>query len=57
MNAILTNWKTTTLGVLAILMPVLDIVQHVAAGNSTGVSTDVNTILVGLGLVAAKDAA
>lgn len=57
MNAILANWKTTTAGVVLLLIAVLQMagvdlpgISHVDLGQA------ISAALAGLGLIVAKDA-
>ena len=56
MLGLLTNWKTTLAGAGTILAALADIATSASHGTvSPNLATDLTGILVGLGLVAAKD--
>lgn len=53
----LKNWKTTLAGAAAIATALGDIFNHIVSGDvgSGALEKDVMTIIVGLGLIFAKD--
>jgi hypothetical protein len=57
MKSILTNWKTTSLGILAILGGIVRFIFALKSGEFTeeSVMTTLTTIFGGIGLILAKD--
>lgn len=53
--AFLANWKTFAAGAGAILTAGGNLLTHLAAGDTSTIPHDLPIILVGLGLVSAKD--
>ena len=53
----MSNWKTTTAGVGAILTAVGTVAVALAHGTQVDWSTAIAAIMAGIGLIAAKDAA
>jgi len=52
----MSNWKTTTAGIGAILVAVGTVVGAIAHGTPVDWSTAIAAIMAGIGLIAAKDA-
>lgn len=56
MQSLLTNWKTTLLGVGAVLTAAGTIATHLAAGDTSVLASAVPGLLAGIGLLFGKDA-
>lgn len=50
------SWKTTVLGVCAIIAAVIAIIQSVLSGSTIDWGVTIAAIMAGLGNIAAKDA-
>ena len=56
MESILANWKTTAAGVAAVLTALGHALAQVSAGNfSSSLDADLTAVVVGIGLIFAKD--
>lgn len=56
MQSLLTNWKTTALGLGAALSAAGTILTHLASGDTAVLATALPGLLAGLGLLFGKDA-
>lgn len=56
MVSILANWKTTSLGVAAILAALGDVATAIGHGTSPNIDADVTGLITGFGLIFAGDA-
>lgn len=52
----MSNWKTTSAGIGAILIAVGTIVSAIAHGTPVDWSSSIAAVMAGIGLIAAKDA-
>jgi len=50
-----TSWRTTTLGILAIVTAVTGAAQALLSGGNVDWSTTIAAVLAGIGLIKAKD--
>ena len=56
MESILANWKTTAAGAAAILTALGDALTQISAGHfSSSLDADLAAVVVGIGLILAKD--
>lgn len=51
----MTNWKTTSAGIAAILVVVADVLNNLANGNAPLSPADITGIITGIGLILGKD--
>jgi len=50
------SWKTTTLGILAIVTVAVNVAQALIAGQAVDWGTVIPAVMAGVGLITAKDA-